>query len=106
MLKYTKKIVLVYVLIAIQSSRASHNVSETVHFLNDFVRNEFVPSVLNMKICWTRQETTQLMKFTTSPIQIITDSKQVAFPLSDLTNKIWFINDMRCNGSQELLRQV
>lgn len=106
MLEYTKQIVFVYLLITIQKTRASHDINETVHFLNDLVRNEFVPSVLNMKVCWTRQETTHLMKFMNSPIQFVTDSEKIALPLGDFTNKIWFIVDMRCNGSRKLLREV
>lgn len=106
MFRYKNLIRLLFLLEFIKRYQASYDVGETVHFLNDLVKNEMAPCVWNVKMCWTRQETISLMQFTKSPIQIIGESNTIDLPLNDLSNKIWFIVDTHCNGSLEFLQQV
>lgn len=97
----------IFLLAFMKRYQAFSDVGETMHFLNDLVKYEMAPCVLNVRMCWTRQETINLMQFTKSPIQLIGESNTIDIPLmSDLSNKIWFIVDMHCNSSQEFLQQV
>lgn len=93
-------------LLVIRGCRARHDIGETTQFLNVLIENEMVPCVLNMKMCWKRQESVQVMQSINSPIQMLSESNTIDLPLGDLTNKIWFVVDMHCNGSQGFLEQV
>lgn len=72
----------------------------------DIIRNENIPSVISAINCWKPHENLEFLKRSTAPIQISTHFKINPLRSDDLTNKLWYFIDMRCDQSVTFLHGI
>lgn len=81
-------------------------IDSTAKFLNDLIKNEKRPSVLNIRSCWIQSENIRLAQLVNVPIQFYNEMEVVNLNASDVTNKMWFVIKMDCSQSLEFLKKV
>lgn len=94
------------VLLYLGTVRATTEIILTRQFLDDLLENEQKSNVLNFRSCWSRQDNAKFIQLSNEPIQIFSDLKTLNLTVHDVSNKIWFVINMNCNGSFEFLDKV
>lgn len=77
-----------------------------VQFINDVIENEQVPTMLQVKQCWTKQETVNFMRSQTHPIEFLGDENRVNISIDHFTNNILFVIDLLCPGGMKNMETV
>jgi hypothetical protein len=85
---------------------ASKEVDLTAKFLNALIQNEKIPTVLNIRSCYSQRENIRLSQLIDVPIQLNNHLETVNLTVGDSTNKIWFIIKMDCSRSLDFLQKV
>lgn len=70
--------------------------------INDIVRNENVPVILNLRTCWTKIEKHNFLSNSSVLIQFI-KSANIS---SNEQNNNWFVLDLECPGGMQFLQEV
>lgn len=87
-------------------SHAIKEIELTRQFLDDLIRNEAKSTVLIIQTCWTRQEKAEFLKQSNEFVQFLNYASDTNLSASDISNKIWFLIKINCNGSADYLEKV
>lgn len=74
--------------------------------ISDIIRNENDPSHLSAFTCWPNIESFKFVKNFDHPVQICSQFKINPRVSNDLTNKLWYFIDMRCERSVSFLHRI
>lgn len=82
------------------------NIENISKIVSDIVRNENVISHLSALTCWQNIQNFEFVKSFNHPVQITSQFKVSSRLSDDLTNKLWYFIDMRCERSISFLYQI
>lgn len=74
--------------------------------VSDIIRNENVLSHLSVLACWPNIQSFQFVKSFNHPVQMSSQFEINSRLSNDLTNKLWYFVDMRCERSVSFLHQI
>lgn len=101
--KIISKMLVLFFFYSVFGTAAAMDIFSLAQFINDLIRNEEKPIVLNVQSCWTRDENAQFLQLAQMPLQFSTPSKRLERQISC---SIWFVLQMNCKESLDILRQV
>lgn len=86
---------------------SSHQIEIETKFINDLLLNENVPSIIVAKVsCWSKKEMISFSMSINFPVQFSYDDVVKNQPINEYSNKIWFLVDMKCEGSLKFVTMV
>lgn len=98
--KFTTVIFIMYLTVAMAKANLH------AELINDLVRNERIPTILHLKVCWARSELVQFLQMQTHQIEFLGEARQLNIRIDELTNTIWFVLDMKCLDGVRFLQEV
>lgn len=86
----------------------SSNVHMHTRLVNEILRNEDRPSLLNVLSCWSHDDMAKFLKYSTATAVFLPHLHRVNLTLTQVAelHQNWFLVMMDCSGSLEFLRQA
>lgn len=85
---------------------SGYDTESIAQMISVIIQNEKVPSVLSAITCWSTAQNFEFVKRSNISTQVNSQFKLSPRVSNDLTNKLWYFIDMRCDKSEKFLHDI